>query len=39
MHITLAAEYVPQKNLSKIGILLFSNVLLSILLHACYKLI
>lgn len=32
-----AAEYVPQKNLRKIGILLFSNSLLSILLHACYK--
>lgn len=36
-HIPYAAEYVPQKNLRKIGILLFSNSLLSILLHACYK--
>ena len=34
-----SAECVPQKKLSKIGILLFSNSLLSILLHACYKLI
>ena len=34
-----AAECVPQKKLSKIGILLFSNSLLSILLHACYKFI
>jgi len=37
IHILYAAEYVPQKNLRKIGILLFSNSLLSILLHACYK--
>ena len=34
-----AAEYVPQINLTKIGIFLFSNSLLSILLHACYKLV
>ena len=34
-----AAEYVPQKKLSKIGIFLFSNSLLSILQHACYKII
>jgi len=37
MYILYAAEYVPQKNIRKIGILLFSNNLLSILLHACYK--
>ena len=34
-----AAECVPQKNISKIGIFLFSNSLLSILLHACYNFI
>ena len=38
-YILYAAEYVPQKKISKIGIFLFSNSLLSILLHACYKFI
>ena len=33
------AEYVPHKKISKIGIFLFSNSLLSILLHTCYKFI